>query len=170
MNTRRSPLAMRGSLLILILATVYPGCSSGGGGGDSDGSSGGMMPGGIRASIVSIQDRVFTPKCALSGCHTGPNPQNGLDLTMGNSTANLVNVPATWDSAFLRVEAGNPTDSYLYMKLVDDPRIQGEPMPKCRPQPGCAWTALPGDELAAIFDWINGDGDEDGPDRPRPGY
>jgi hypothetical protein len=127
-----------------------------------------MMPTGVQASIVSIQNEVFTPKCALSGCHTGPAPQNGMDLTMGSATANLVDVPATWDASFKRVDPGDASDSYLYMKLVNDPRIQGEPMPKCQPQP-CSWVALPGDELAAIFDWINGSG-PDRPDDPLPGY
>ena len=157
------------TLFLFTLIAVGCGSSGGGGGGGND-STGGMLPTTIEPSIVSIQNLVFTPKCALSGCHTGPNPQNGLDLTMGGATDNLVNVPATWDANFLRVEAGNPDDSYLYMKLIGDPRIQGEPMPKCQPQPGCAWIALPADELTAIFDWINGDGAADGPDRPRPGY
>ena len=120
-------------------------------------------------SIISIQAEIFTPKCALSGCHTGPSPQNGLDLTQGAAIANLVNVPATWDANFQRVESGNPDDSYLYMKLVGDPRIQGEPMPKCQPQPGCTYMSLPGAELAAIFSWIDGDGD-DTPDNPVPDY
>jgi hypothetical protein len=137
--------------LALVAATVL-GC-----GGDG-GSTGGMTQvGGVQASIEDIQQKIFTPRCALSGCHTGPAPQNGLDLTQGQALANLINVPATWDPNYLRVEPMDPTDSYLYMKLVGDPRVMGERMPKGGP-------FLNNDELGAIFEWI------DGGSRPRPGY
>jgi len=43
-----------------------------------------MSSGGVEASIADIQNKIFTPRCALSGCHTGTSPQNGLDLTLGS--------------------------------------------------------------------------------------
>ena len=139
---------------IAFLALLSTGCG-GNGGGDS---TGGMMPPpGVQPDIVSIQDMIFTPRCALPGCHTGPNPQNNLDLTLGQSTANLINVPATWDASFDRVKPNDANNSYLYMKLIDDPRIMGVQMPKTGP-------LLTNEELAAIVGWI----DQGGP--TTPGY
>lgn len=135
-----------------LLAAAALGCGS-----DGDSSGGMMSSGGVEASIADIQNKIFTPRCALSGCHTGPSPQNGLDLTLGQSLANLINVPATWDPNFVRVKPNDAADSYLYMKLVGDPRIMGERMPKGGPY-------LEAQELGAIFEWIDGGG------RPRPGY
>jgi len=116
-----------------------------------------MSTGSVQATIEDIQSKIFTPRCALSGCHAGPTPQNGLDLTLGQAQANLINVPATWDPSFMRVKPNDPQDSYLYMKLVNDARIMGQQMPKGGP-------FLSSQELGAIFDWI-GQGS-----RPRPGY
>jgi hypothetical protein len=45
------------------------------------------------------------------------------------SAANIVGVPSVEDPGRLRVEPGDAVDSYLYMKLVADPRILGDPMP-----------------------------------------
>ena len=134
------------------LASAALGCSSGG-----DSSGGMMSTNGVQASIDDIQNKIFTPRCAVSGCHTGPTPQNGLDLTLGQSQANLINVPATWDPNFLRVKPNDAVNSYLYMKLVADPRIMGQRMPKGGPY-------LDAQELGAIFEWIEGGS------RPRPGY
>jgi hypothetical protein len=111
----------------------------------------------VQANITDIQNKIFTPRCAQSGCHVGPSPQNGLDLSLGHAQANLINVPATWDANFLRVEPNDPTNSYLYMKLVNDPRIMGQQMPKNS-------TPLNGEELGAIFDWIAQGSSQ------RPGY
>lgn len=119
------------SLLAISLFLVAVACSSGGGGD----STGGMVPPSsptVQPTIESIQTRIFTPKCALSGCHTGATPQPiqgaGLDLSAGASLesllgANRQGVASTIDPAFERVLQGNVADSYLYMKIVNDPRI-----------------------------------------------
>ena len=108
-----------------------------------------MTPGGVQPNIVSIQNNIFTPNCALSGCHTQPAPRNALDLTFGSAQANLINVPAFDGSGFLRVQPGNAVDSYLYMKLIGDMRIVGVRMPKDNPP-------LSAEELTAVRDWIVG--------------
>jgi hypothetical protein len=114
----------------LITALTVVSC---GGGSDGGGSTGGMIdPGGAQASISSIQDRIFTPNCALSGCHAGPTPQPlqgaGMDLSEGNALDSLLGstrsgVASTIDPSFKRIVDGDPINSYLYMKVVDDPRI-----------------------------------------------
>ncbi len=120
----------RASAVPVTLLLLACACSSGGGG-----STGGVIPPpnpGVQPTIESIQNSIFTPKCALSGCHTGATPQPiqgaGLDLSAGKSQdsllgANRLGVASTIDPAFMRVVQGNVADSYLYMKVVNDPRI-----------------------------------------------
>ncbi len=77
---------------------------------------------GVQPSLLSIQDNVFTPIC--SGCHSGPASNDagdlpaGMDLTsLTMSFMSLVDVTSLEDGNFLRVEPGNPDDSYLIQKL-----------------------------------------------------
>ena len=100
-----------------------------------------------------------------------------MNLSQGYATASLVNVPSTLDPRFLRVSPRDAVNSYLYMKVVGDPRIgipvsgtcsastltscasdadcpagqacslTGERMPKNAPP-------LSQEELSAIADWI----------------
>ena len=80
-------------------------------------------------TFANVQARIFTPKCALSGCHAGSNPQQGLNLQEGQSYADVVGVPSTENPQFQRVNSGNAADSYVYMKVIADPRITGARMP-----------------------------------------
>ena len=70
----------------------------------------------LEPNLPSIQALVFTPTCATAGCHSGGAPAGSLNLTDGNSYANLVDVPSV-GSALDRVEPGLPNDSYLVQKL-----------------------------------------------------
>ena len=70
-------------------------------------------------TLTQIQAIIFTPTCATSTCHSGATPDAGLDLTDGNSFANLVNVPSTQNINFDLVEPGQPDNSYLIDKLED---------------------------------------------------
>ncbi len=70
-------------------------------------------------TLAQIQAIIFTPTCATSTCHSGATPDAGLDLTDGNSFANLVNVPSTQNINFDLVEPGQPDNSYLIDKLED---------------------------------------------------
>jgi len=87
-------------------------------------------PPGPLAVPDSIQE-VFTQQCGFDGCHGGSTPQRGLQLGVDAQTSyeNIVGVAAVNDGAFQRIEAGDSTDSYIVMKLRDDPRIVGNPMP-----------------------------------------
>ncbi len=164
---RATPPCPPGTVSVILLASAAFACAAcGGGGGGSDG--GVVTPPAFEATISWIQNNVFTPKCALAGCHTGPNPQNGLDLSMGNAFANLVNVPSFCDPQIVRVVPGDSANSLLFQKLTNtQPAHCGEPMPK--PQnPGDPWVMLPANELQAIRQWIDGDGS--GGAQPQPGY
>lgn len=73
------------------------------------------------ATLDDLQASVFTPTCAVSGCHTGPAGNAlpaGMDLTNANASfANLVGIASLQQPALLRVAAGDPDNSYLVQKI-----------------------------------------------------
>jgi len=111
-------------ILVSIVMLIAVGC---GGDGVLTGPAG--PPTGDAPTLTSLQSTIFTPKCAIDGCHTGPAPQQGMNLSAGKTFVNTVGVDVTELPGYLRVVAGSSSDSYLYMKLVADPRIVGEQMP-----------------------------------------
>lgn len=102
-----------------MVAAALCGCGGGSGEGlDENGQP--LAPGGPMAlapTLASIQSNVFTPSCAIAGCHGGAGAQQGLRLDAGFSAANLINVPGTQDAALIRVIPGNPNASFLIHKL-----------------------------------------------------
>lgn len=100
------------------------------------------------SQLDEIQAAILTPTCARSGCHSGASAPFGLDLTAGAAWRNLYNVPSAEVPAFDRIEPGNAADSYLFMKITNDPRIQGDPMP-------AFMAPLSSQEIALIETWIN---------------
>ncbi len=79
----------------------------------------------IRPRFSSIQDSVFTPSCAISGCHDGSiKPQ----LSKGVAYNQIVNVPNGENLKNDRIEPGNPEQSYLFLKLTGK-NITGSRMP-----------------------------------------
>lgn len=74
-----------------------------------------MVP--LTADFNSIQQNIFTPTCAISGCHIGAAAPQGLRLDEANSFALLVGTPSTQVPGLLRVNPGNPDLSYLIQKL-----------------------------------------------------
>jgi hypothetical protein len=97
------------------------------------------------ATFTRVQAEIFTPSCALSGCHAGPNPQLGMDLAAGRSYSNIVNVRAV-ESTRLRIAPGDADASYLVSKVRGDATITGSRMP-----PG---GALPPDQVQLLVDWV----------------
>jgi hypothetical protein len=97
-------------------------------------------------TLTCIQKMVFTPSCALIGCH-GSTAQAGLRLTSGSTFSKTVGVLSTTDPNFFRVLADDPDNSYLYMKITGDPRIGGSRMPKGFPPLGVS-------HIAVIREWI----------------
>jgi len=70
-------------------------------------------------TLTQIQSEVFTPTCAVSGCHDGGGGvlPRSMNLRAGNSHGSLVNVPSE-QVGFDRVEPGDPDASYLIDKLA----------------------------------------------------
>ena len=95
--------------------------------------------------LSSIQNLVFTPTCVV---HHGPDEaEAGLDLSVGRSFANLVNVPST-QVALDRVTPNDAENSYLIHKLDGRPGIVGERMPEDAP-------FLTAAQIDVIKQWIN---------------
>ena len=83
----------------------------------------------VFATPDSIQ-QIFTQNCALSGCHAPPSPQQGQDLSDAvTSYALIVGVASNEKPAFMRIAPGDSANSYIVMKLRNDPRKGGQPMP-----------------------------------------
>ena len=99
-------------------------------------------------TLSSLQTSIFSPRCALPGCHTSPSPQQGMDLSAGKTYAYTVGVDVTELAGFKRVAPGNAADSYVYMKIAGDPRIAGARMP-------ADGTTLTAAEIQAVGAWID---------------
>ncbi len=92
----------------------------------------------------------FSTYCAVSGCHVPGNPTGGLALAPGFAYQNLVNVPSREYPTDMRVNPGDPSHSYLYLKVSENPPPVGWQMPA--PATGSVLTAA---EKQRISDWIS---------------
>ncbi len=99
------------------------------------------------ASFTQVQDAIFTPSCAFSGCHAGSSPAQGMSLASGQAYDAIVNVASRERPSLDRVEPGSPEQSYLYLKVVDDPSIAGSRMPLGGPP-------LPQEMVDLLRSWI----------------
>jgi len=79
-------------------------------GDDNDNGNGGGT--GFAAAVQPI----LTANCALSGCHAGASPAQGMNLSLGQAFANIVSVPSN-ESGLLRVKPSEPDSSYLVHKI-----------------------------------------------------
>jgi hypothetical protein len=98
------------------------------------------------ATFSRVQAEVFTPSCALSGCHAGAAPAQGMNLSAGSAYAQVVGVSAVGSSR-LRVAPGDVAGSYLFSKLRGDATITGSRMPLGGPY-------LSSDREQLVVDWI----------------
>lgn len=86
----------------------------------------------LTASLESLQANLFTPNCAVSGCHSGSAAPLGLSLEAGNSFANLVSKTSVQQPDKLRIKPGDAINSYLVQKVEGIGSITGNPMPRDR--------------------------------------
>lgn len=121
------------------------GSSSGGDSGSiappANGGGGGSM---LQANFDSIQESVFDARCIT--CHIGASAPQGLRLDEANSFALLVGVASGNEPSLLRVDPGNPDDSYLIRKLEGTQSV-GARMPLGGP-------FLPQADIDVIRQWI----------------
>ena len=122
------------------------------------GGSGGSAGSG-QATFTQVKATVFG-SCAGSGvpgpmtCHGSAPYQGNLDLFSDGAFANLVGVPSDIDGTLIRVIPGDPENSFLYRKLINDlPQdlSLGDPMPLGE---AIMWSELPSDQIQLLYDWI----------------
>jgi hypothetical protein len=84
------------------------------------------------ATFTRVQNEVFTPTCALAGCHLGPKQaaNEGLVLEAGAAYANIVGIPSNQKAPMLRVKPNDPDNSYLVRKITPFTDINGGRMPQ----------------------------------------
>lgn len=119
------------------------------------GGSSGLEP---RFSV--LQEKVFTPKCTLSSCHSVPFHAGGLVLVEGHAYDGLMGGPVFQANAnadgLKRVVPGDAASSFLWLKLQRDlDPAYGSSMPYASGE------GLPDDELGAIEHWIEGGAKDD---------
>ncbi len=76
-----------------------------------------------------IQVEIFTPSCALSGCHDTGTHQSNLDLSPGKAYLQIVNIPSAELPPLKRVVPSDPNNSYLLQKINGNKNIAGIQMP-----------------------------------------
>jgi len=81
-----------------------------------DGTGPGDNTGGALTFAADVQP-IFTNNCALSGCHAGTSPQQGMNLAAGQAYQNIVSVQSMEVPSLFRVAPGQPDSSYLVHKI-----------------------------------------------------
>lgn len=107
---------------------------------------GGGDPIDTTATFTRVQSEVFTPTCALAGCHDVIGQQSQLVLSAGRAYADTVGVASVEMPQLRRVAPGDPTNSYLYRKITGA-GITGERMPLNLPP-------LDDARIKLVRDWI----------------
>jgi hypothetical protein len=81
--------------------------------------------------IISFATQIepLFSSCALGGCHSPPQIQEGLDLRLDKAYTSLVGVPSNQCGTTPRVDPGNPGGSYLLDKLRGVSLCDGFQMP-----------------------------------------
>ena len=109
-------------------------------------SPGGGDPLDPSATFTRVQNEVFTPDCARSGCHDVIGQQSQMVLAAGQAYASVVNRPSVEMPALLRVAPGSPDDSYLYRKITGT-GITGDRMP-------AGFPPLSDEKIRLVREWI----------------
>lgn len=122
----------------ILFAVAFAACSKS--------SSNPMTPSGDISFASQVQP-IFTANCAVSGCHAGSSPQQGMDLSSGKAYSNIVNVRSIEISTYYRVNPSHSDSSFLYFKVSGN-SIAGAQMPYQR-------AALSAADVQTIKDWID---------------
>ena len=92
----------------------------------TNGDNGTNDPPAITLTMLSTE--IFTPRCALSGCHGGGAPAEGMSLAADLIAANIIGVTSNEQPDLKRIDPGNPAGSYLLKKVIGTD-IVGSQMP-----------------------------------------
>lgn len=88
----------------------------------------------LEPTLATLQEHVFAPACALSGCHDDATRAGNLNLSsQAASYAALVDVPVTnaiaLENGWLLVKPGDPELSFVVRKMRLPGLGEGAPMP-----------------------------------------
>jgi hypothetical protein len=108
--------------------------------------SGGGEPVDPTATFTRVQNEIFTPTCAALGCHDPLGQQEQMILTNGRAYAMIVGQASHQNPGLMRVQPGDPANSYLYRKITGI-GITGDRMPQGSP-------VLTDSQIALVRNWI----------------
>jgi hypothetical protein len=100
------------------------------------------------ATFTRVQTEIFTPTCAVIGCHDPAGQANsaGLNLRPGTAYAQIVGTPSSQMPQLRRVAPNDPDNSYLYRKITGV-GIISDRMPQASPP-------LSDAQIRLVRDWI----------------
>jgi Carboxypeptidase regulatory-like domain len=150
---------------VVVALTAVTVAACGGGGAES-----GAPAQELGEPVAFSEVQAVFEKYGCTGCHPGVNPS--LDLTAGKSYGELVGIQALEDPSLVRVVAGDPANSFLYLKLGGDPPVADIPAVGTRMPPGAP--PIDAADLDLVRRWIlqgakNENGETAGPEVPTPG-
>jgi len=143
-------------IALLAISSMLTACAgSGGGGGGGTPKPACKPPAQPTISFSSNIQPIFTASCALAGCHVGPVPTGPVDLSVGQTYAQTVNVKSAQQPTLKRFLPGKPDLSYIIRKIEGGPNIAGVQMPQgCPGAPLNGAKCLTPDNIAAIRQWV----------------
>ncbi|MGZ5440986.1 MAG: hypothetical protein ACXW5U_14830 [Thermoanaerobaculia bacterium] len=80
------------------------------------------------ATFTRVQNEIFTPSCAVIGCHDPLGQSSQMILTAGQAYGTIVNRPSVEMPSLSRIQPNDVANSYLYRKITGA-GITGERMP-----------------------------------------
>ncbi|MFK7845819.1 MAG: DUF5777 family beta-barrel protein [Rhodothermales bacterium] len=105
--------------------------------------------------LEAIEEQVaalFERSCTTVGCHAGPVPQMGMDLTRDQFYNAVVDKQSATSPDHKIIDPGNPADSYLLKKIRGEEGIVGMQMPMIGDK-------LTEEEIGTIEQWVTNLGD-----------
>lgn len=100
----------------------------------------------VTVTLTELKTDIFTQRCGP--CHLGAAPSGNMSLTNELIWEETVDVPAIGNSDFVRVDPGDPDNSYIVMKLRGGSRISGGQMPSDGTAP------LEDKDITRVATWI----------------
>lgn len=79
------------------------------------------------SDLAWIEQKIFTPSCAIPGCHSSTSDSGKLDLHAGMSHDHLVNVSSIIDRTRKLVVPNDVDASYLMLMVRDVPPAMANP-------------------------------------------
>src|SRR5438093_486794 len=102
-----------------------------------------------QAALFARVGRLLQSRCAMPGCHLGPDSMKGMRMEAAQIYRSTVNVPSRTDPGLLRLAPGAPDRSLLYLKLL--PQEQGHYR---GPRMPLSMNPLTPEEIVLVRQWI----------------